>query len=148
LLCGAIGIALLCHWLAFRLMQVPLPKARTGIFFVPLAWLLIGIGATLPASDRIGAFLRLMSIASLSLCAVYFLGCLRVSHFKEWKFDAEVREIFGVLREMQRRNELHDIEMDWRYSDPLNFYRESSGAREIAEFTWTEPHTEGRSAYV
>lgn len=89
ILARAIAIALLCHWLAFRLMQVPLPVARTAIFFVPLAFLLIGIGAALPSRSGFGGLPRLASIAVLSLCAMYFIGCLRLSYFKEWRFDAE-----------------------------------------------------------
>ena len=144
ILARAMAIAFLCHWLAFHFLGIPLPMERTAIFFVPLALLLIGIGAALPSSSRFGAVPRLLSIAALSLCAVYFLGCLRLSYFKEWKFDADVKELYGVLRQQN----LRDIEVDWRYAVPLNFYRAYYHDQALPSFDWTEPHVEGKPAYV
>lgn len=148
ILARAVAIAFLCHWLAFRLMRVPLPMERTAIFFVPLALLLIGIGASLPYASRTGAVSRFASIAVLSLCAIYFLGCLRLSFFKEWKFDADVKEVFGMLQDLHARSDIPDIEVDWRYADPLNFYRMYLHDQKLAPFKWHEPHLEGKSAYV
>jgi hypothetical protein len=145
LLVGRIfAVALLCHWLAFRLAGIPLPLARTAIFFVPLATLVIGIGASLPGTK----LPRAAGVATLSLCSLYFVGCLRLSHFKEWKFDAEVKETFAVLEDMHRRSALREVETNWRYCDPLNFYREARRAGTMPEFTWKEPHTEGKAVYV
>ena len=148
LLSRALAVALLCHWLAFRIMDVPLPMARTAIFFVPLALLLIGLGAALPAGSGFSALPRFVSVAALTLCALYSVGCLRLSHFKEWKFDAEVKETFQVLQNVRPRSMLSDAVIDWRYADPLNFYRESWHESGVPEFAWSEPHVEGKSAYV
>jgi hypothetical protein len=148
ILARAVAIAFLCHWLAFRLLRIPLPMERTAIFFVPLALLLIGIGAALPSASRFGAVSRFASIAVLSLCAIYFLGCLRVSYFREWKFDADVKDVYGVLQDLHNRSDIREIEVDWRYAYPLNFYRQYFHDQRLASFTWTEPHVEGKPAYV
>jgi hypothetical protein len=148
ILARAIAIVVLCHWLARRLLQIPLPMERTAIFFVPLAMLLVGIGAALPSRSRVGALRRLAGIGALSLCAIYFLGCLRVSHFKEWKFDAEVKDVFGVLDNMRRRGSSHEVTTDWRYTSPLNFYRECFRDRAMPEFAHGEAQVPGKPVYV
>ena len=149
ILARAASLALLCHWLAFRLFGIPLPMERTSIFFVPLGLLLIGIGAALPSSgSRFGMVPRYTSIAILSLCAIYFAGCLRVSYFREWKFDADVKEVYGALADVKTRYGIREIEVDWRYASPLNFYREYFHDRKVAPFVWTEPHVEGKPAYL
>ncbi len=148
ILARAMGIALLLHWLAFRLVGIPLPMARTAIFFVPLAFLLIGIGAALPSGSRFGAWPCLMSIAALIMCAAYFIGCLRLTYFKEWKFDAEVKDVFGVLQSVHRRYGIREFGTDWRYSSTLNFYREYFHDLEIGPFGWTDPPVPDKPAYV
>ena len=137
-----IVVALLCSWLAFLLFQIPLPLSRTGIFFVPLVLLVIGIGAVLPSASRLSTAL---TAVVLSISAIYFIGCLRLSYFKEWKFDADVKETFGVLRRLPN---VREIEIDWRYADPLKFYREAFHDWQLPEFAWTEPHVEGKAGYV
>jgi hypothetical protein len=148
ILARAMGVALLFHWLAFRLAQIPLPMARTAIFFVPLAFLLIGIGAALPSGSRFDGWPRLMSIASLMLCAVYFIGCLRLTYFKEWRFDAEVKDVFEVLQGIHRRYGIREFGTDWRYASTLNFYREYFHDLEIGPFGWTDPPVPDKPAYI
>jgi hypothetical protein len=144
LLAYACGLALLAHWLAFRFLHVPLPLARTGLFFVPLAFLLIGIGG---AQDG-PLWQRRAAVAALLLCAVWFAGCLRLTHFKEWKFNADTRDLFVFLDGVRHSRGLRGVEIDWRYSASLNFYREARGARDLPEFAFTEPHKEGQPGYV
>jgi hypothetical protein len=40
------------HWLAFCATNIPLPLARTGIFFVPIAILVAGLGSALSPTAR------------------------------------------------------------------------------------------------
>ncbi len=148
ILARAIAIAVMCHWLALRLMRIPLPMERTAIFFVPLAMLLIGIGAALPSGPGFRAWPRSASVAVLTLCAVYFIGCLRLSYFKEWKFDAEVKDVYAVLQTLHRREGIHEFEVDWRYSSALNFYRERFHDHEMPSFAWNDPLRLDKPVYV
>jgi hypothetical protein len=135
------------HWLAFRLMHVPLPLARTGLFFVPIAILVAGVGSALSPPVGRGRVVRFAGIAALSLAGVYFVGCLRLSYFKEWKFDAEAKEAFVALARHHRGNPLDTVAADWRYADTLNFYRECLHRPEIGPFGSADP-VAGQSAYV
>ena len=147
LLAGTGAAALGMHWLAFRVARIPLPLARTAIFFVPLSVLFLALAAV-AATSRFERALRICTIGMFQIAAVYFIGCLRLSYFKEWQFDIDVREAFGVLREIHRKEGISEIPSDWRYSSTLNFYRRFYGEESLAPFTW-ETHKKGdRPAYV
>jgi hypothetical protein len=148
ILIRVIALAVLCHWLAHRFMRIPLPMERTAIFFVPLAMLVLGIGTALPARPGLYAWPRYISVGALMLCAAYFIGCLRVSYFKEWRFDADVKEAYSVLRYLHRRDGICEFEIDWRYSSPFNFYREYFHDEEIDPFGWHEPTKLDKRVYV
>ena len=146
LLAGVAAAALAAHWLAFRIARVPLPMARTGIFFVPLGVLFLAAAGS--AVSRFERGLRAATVALLQISAVYFAGCMRLSYFKEWQFDADVQEAFGVIRRIHHQQGVCDMLSDWRYSSTLNFYRRYYGERSMPPFTWQEPHPEGKQAYV
>jgi hypothetical protein len=76
------------------------------------------------------------------------LGCLRLSHSREWRFGAEGKAAFMALARSPGRRPLRDVGADWRYSDALNFYRECLQRPEIGPFGEGEPVAPGRSAYV
>ena len=148
ILARAIAIAVLGHWLMHRFYGVPLPMERTSIFFVPLAMLLIGLGAAVTPASRLGMCRQFAGIAVLSLCAFYFLGCLRLSHFKEWKFDADVKQVYGVLSDLHRRTGVQEFGIDWRYASPLNFYREYLHDHSLPEFHGKSVPPPGQQVYV
>ena len=50
-LAAVVVVTILLHWLAFRFENLPLPKARTGIFLLPILTL---IGAAMAASPPLG----------------------------------------------------------------------------------------------
>jgi hypothetical protein len=141
-------IALVGHWLQFRLAAIPLPLERTGIFFVPLAILLVGLGAALPATSRPAQVARRAAVAALGLSALYFVGCLRLSYFREWRFGAEGKAAFVALSRSPGPRPLRDVGADWRYSDALNFYRVCLRHPEIGPVSRGAPMAPGRSAYV
>ena len=144
-LVAILALALMMHWLAFRIAKIPLPNGRTAIFFVPLAVLLLGTCA----ANRSGpAVLRVCTIALLVTASVYFTGCLRLSHFKEWEFDVDVKEAFAVLREIHRRDGISEIPADWRYSSTLNFYRRYFHEESMAPFGHETPWPADKRAYV
>lgn len=111
------------HWLAFRLLKIPLPQDRTGIFFIPLAMLAIAAGVVALPPGRISRWLRDAALALFLFCAVYFTGCLRLRYFQNWKFDAEVKQVYWVLRNLRERYGTTQAFATWEYTSSLNFYR-------------------------
>lgn len=106
------------HWLAFRLFGLPLPLDRTGLFFVPL--LLVLLAATVPRRSA-------ATVAWFVFAAIYFAGCLRLSWFKEWRYDADTRAIYFVLNNLARRQPINNAYVDWKYTACVNFYSQSFG---------------------
>src|SRR5262249_37553539 len=58
LLCAMVGATITIHWLAFRLFGLPLPMARTALFFAPLLTLLLATLAVPPTRVRGAALIR------------------------------------------------------------------------------------------
>src|SRR5579872_4973907 len=72
---------LLFHWLAFKIIHIPLPKDRTGLFFLPL-WTLVLVGSlAFPLRPGQAAIPRSCGTAVLAITAFYFIGCLRLGYF-------------------------------------------------------------------
>ncbi len=149
---GVAGIAaasVLMHWLAFRFDDLPLPMGRTGIYLVPLSTLAAGIVAAAPARSLFSQWLR-RAITAVFIClASYFLLCLRLTYFEEWKWDADVKDVYSVLAKYNRNYGVADMASSWYYVSSLNYYRTSSREAAIAEFRPTLPcPPEGREVYV
>jgi hypothetical protein len=144
----AVAAALGMHWLLFRLMRVPLPKDRTGIYIVILATLFTGILAAIPIPTRTGEITRRgMTILMLAV-GLYFLLCLRLHYFKEWKWDADADKLYSVLASYNHACGLRDIAVDWRYDAALNYYRNASGRETLPEFVRSRELPPGKRAYV
>jgi len=137
LLLSIAALTVLLHWLAFHLFGLLLPKQRTGLFFVPLVMMLFGalLAGSGPIARRSGAVL-------LTLNAICFLGCLRLSYFEEWKFDADAKQLYWTLRYFDRNCGVHRFVTQWYYSASLNFYRQvnhDASLPELAGFTGEAP---------
>ncbi|HYK18010.1 MAG TPA: hypothetical protein VEV37_08310 [Bryobacteraceae bacterium] len=127
--------ALLLHWLAFRILQIPLPKDRTGLFFLPLWTLTICGSLAAILQTKIGRLVPRLGIMMLTLIAAYFVGCLRLDYFKEWKFDSDTKQLYWILNDLHHRCGIDKFGIDWRYHLPLNFYREVYRNYELKEFS-------------
>jgi hypothetical protein len=116
-------LILLLHWIAFRTVHLLLPRDRTGLFFIPLWTLAFGSG--LAVLDRLPAFgvLRWVATGVVTIVAIYFLGCLRLGYFKEWKFDQDTKHLYWAAADLRQRCGISDYVTDWRYEHSLNFYR-------------------------
>src|SRR5690348_997708 len=88
-------VTLLSHWSSFRIFGLLLPKDRTALFFAPLSLLVFGVATAISGGSRIRCSLRVVGIVLLCIGALYFVGSLRLSYFKEWKFDADVKTAFS-----------------------------------------------------
>jgi len=130
--------SVVAHWTAFRIFHLLLPKERTGIWVVPLAMLAIGAAAR----ER-----RALTVALYCL-SFYFLLCLRLDHFREWSWDAEVNKVYDVLAYYNHTYGVKQVTSNWMYSPSLNFYRVASGRETLDEITGAIPPPPGRPVYV
>jgi hypothetical protein len=129
------AITLTLHWLAFKIIHIPLPKDRTGLFFLPL-WTLIFVGSLASASMfKVWKPIRWSATAVLLLVAFCFMGCLRFAYFKEWKFDSDTKTLYWIVDDLHRRCGIEKFGVDWRYHVSLNFYRLEYKNYSLKEFS-------------
>ena len=149
-LAAALALTLTLHWLVFRLFQVLLPKDRTAIYMVVLCTLFIGVVAAVRIPSRAGELSgRCMTIV-LSVLACYFLLCLRIGYFKEWKFDSDVDKVYSAIAYYNHTCDVTDVITNSRYDASLNFYGALSGRETLSAFdTAPQDHYPlGKRAYV
>jgi hypothetical protein len=133
------------HWMLFRFAHVLLPKERTAIYLVPLLFLTAGAAAAIPG----GKLSRLAIAAMLSVAASYFILCLRLTYFREWKWNADAKEISYVLAYCKRTYGAERIMTNWRYVAALNFYREIPGRDSYPQVqSQFPPYPDDRDLYV
>ena len=145
---GSMIAALVVHWVVSRLFQIPLPRDRTALYVPVLFTLSSGILAAIPIRSRGGEASRQALTILLAMLAVYFVLCLRLSYFKDWKWNSDVEQVYGALTHYHDTCGLTDIATNWRYDASLNFYRIRSGRRSIAPFESTFQYPPGKVAYV
>jgi hypothetical protein len=149
-LTGIIGLSVLMSWLAFRLFKVPMPMTRTGVFLLPLCTLIAGVIAATPAQSFVSRLLRSATNGAFICLACYFLLCLRWHYFREYEYDADVKDVYSVLARLNHTYGVADVAVDGVYVAPLNFYRILSKRETFPEFPYTPSHQlpSGRSIYV
>jgi hypothetical protein len=148
-LAGVVAFSVVLHWLAFHFAKLPLPKARTGVYLVPLVTLLAGLIASAPSGSAVSKWVR-GGLRTVFIClACYFLLCLRLTYFEEWRWDADVKDVYPVLARYNHTYHVNDVGMTWWYVSSLNFYRVVSGAETFPEFAapTAEPPSD-KSIYV
>lgn len=145
---AALGVVLaavtVIHAAMHTIAGVPLPKDRTAIYLVPLCTLLAGCVAS-KTYERLGG--RALG-GVIALLAVYYVGCLRLSYFKEWQWLREVKEAYHVVQYYERRHCLVAAGSSWHFVNSLNFYRTMYRDTRLAEFTVADPPAPGKQAYV
>jgi hypothetical protein len=123
LLLGTLALTFLTHWLGFVWLKIPLPRDRTGIYFVPLSMLVFAVAFSACRSVPFARPLRALGIALLWIGAFYFVACLRLAYFKEWKYDADAKSAYWSLDYLRRQYGIVESYSTWPYADVLNFYR-------------------------
>jgi hypothetical protein len=141
-------LALLAHWLSFRFFHLLLPKDRTALYIAPLATLAVASVAAIPPHSRIAWFFGRGLTVLLFITGLYFVFCLRLTYFQEWKWDADVRAAYEVLARYNRTHGVRDIATSWQYVAPLNFYRRVFGGESMGEITSVTPYPLDRQVYV
>lgn len=143
------ALSLLMSWLAFRFVNLPLPVGRTGIYLVPLCTLFSGVVAAAPARSLTSQWLR-RGITSVLIClGCYFLLCLRLDYFREYEWDADLKDVYSVLARLNHSYGVGDVAMNGLYLSSLNYYRGLSNGETFADFTLVVPAAPaGKSIYV
>lgn len=125
-----------------------LPKDRTGLHILVLAGVLVAATASVPWVTRPGRMAGRLSIVILALPALYFLGCLRLTWFKEWQWNADVQRAWWVTAWYNQTYGVRRVASSWQYSAALNFYRSTSGRESIGEIGGGNPIARGQELYV
>ncbi len=145
---GTFVISIGAHRLAHRLFHLPMPLGRTALFIVPLFMLVVGSLASASSASSVGRVLRRVLIVTMFTLASYLVLCLRLSYFKEWKWDADCRQIYDVVAYYDHTYGIKDIATSWRFTSTLNFYRELSRRETMREFEPSFQYPPGKPAYV
>jgi hypothetical protein len=147
---AAMLLSLAAHLLARCFFGLLLPKDRTGLYLVPLAVIVAGAAAAIRVPSRLGRTVRGGLLAALFLLGAYHVLCLRLTYFKEWYWDADVKRAYDILAYYNHTYGASSVDTSWRYAAALNFYRLASGKESFPEFTWfaDERHPPGRQIYV
>ncbi len=140
-------ISVVLHWAAFHLWRILLPKERAAIYFVTLSVLATGLGTAICSRLRFGYVPQVFSLALLSIGALYFIACLRLDYFKEWKFGADVRAAYPVVEKISRCYGIREIPSEWMYDAGLRFYQRYYG-NAVLKISFAEPYPAGKDAYV
>ncbi len=146
---GILALALVAHYLEFRITGLPLPLSRTAIFFLPLSTLFVVLVAGSPAQFRFMRVLGHAMTGALLLLAAHYLLCLRYSYFKEYAQAAEAKEVYGVLLRLHQRYGIRGFVVGGEYASPLNFYRLARKAYELPRFEAAPiPYPPAQPVYV
>ena len=138
-LLSAIAVAtLFVHWIAFHTFHLLFPKDRTGLFFVIWFTLIFGVTLALRIEPPRRDLLRWAGAAVLILVAAYFAGCLRLGYFKEWRFDADTKQLYWAAVDANRRCGAREFVTQWMYPGVLNFYKRAYQNQSI-EFPSPDP---------
>jgi len=143
----ALTAAVIVHWIVFRRAQIPLPLDRTGIYLVVLTTLFLGILAAIPIPTGMGELSGRGLTILMIVLGSYFLLCLRMNYFKEWKWDSDTDKVYSVLASYNHACGLKDVAVNWRYDAALNYYRSASGRETFLDFHGGK-YPSGKRAYV
>ncbi len=124
---AALTITLCCHQLLFWFYGILLPLDRTGLYIALFLFLMAGAATAIPLDSLQGRITARAMTGLLGLIACYSIGCSRLTYFKEWKYDADMKKVYSVLAYYNRTYGLQDVSVNWRYVAAINAYRELSG---------------------
>ncbi len=152
-ICGAaLLMALAGHEFLLLAYKIPLPFNRTAMWVVLLFLAAAGSLAAAPLPSRVGRISGRTLTAILVVIACYNIGCLRLTYFEQWQFDADMENVYAVLAYYNHKYGVTKVSTNWRYVAALNCYREMSGHETIEEIPDGPPvvnsYPAGYQAYV
>jgi len=131
---AALTLALACHQILYLAFGILLPLDRTAMYVVLLFFVMAGTLAAVPLPSGMGRFSGKALTAILTLIACYNIGCLRLTYFNEWKYDADMKNVYAVLARYNHTYGMTKVITNWRYVAALNCYRLMSGQETLEEF--------------
>jgi hypothetical protein len=140
------ALALLAHWLAFRRFRLLLPMDRTALFLALLGTMLVAVAAALPGGSHDWGLRGLTGM--LFVVSFYFLGCLRLGYFKEWRWDADVDKVYPVLAYYNRTYGVREVVSEWKYNSALRFYHLLDGHDTISGIRYSIQIPDDGQVYV
>ena len=126
--------ALGVHWAGFHWFGLLLPKDRSGLYIVLAVTLTAGLLAAVCAPTKLGRISQRALLVMLCVMAGYFILCLRLTYFREWRYGADVNRVYTVVANYTHSSGIGDIPSHWFYAASLNFYRKLAKDETIAEF--------------
>ena len=145
---GIIALSILGHWILLRYLHVLMPRNRTALFLVHLITIWIGAVASFRPDWRIAAMSRRLLVAALPVAAAFFMICLRLSYFKEWQYQADLKKVYDVVACYNHASGVRAVEVSWFYHAGLNYYRVLSGRENLMPFTMSLRHPPDKQLYV
>jgi hypothetical protein len=152
-ICGtALLAALAFHEFLYLAYKILLPLDRTAMWVVLLFLAMAGALAAVPLPSLAGRISGKALTAILVAIACYNIGCLRLTYFNEWKYDADVKNVYAVLAYYNHTYGVTKVSTNWRYVAALNFYRAMPGHETLEEIpgapTVVNEYPAGYQAYV
>jgi len=148
-ICGSAWLgAVLCHEFMLLAYRIPLPLDRTALWVALLFLITAGALAAPALSSPAGRLSGKALTAILVLIGIYNVACLRLTYFNEWKYDADMKNVYGVLNS----NHVKNVSANWRYVAALNCYRLMAGGDTFEKIpsapSTVDQYPPGYQAYV
>jgi hypothetical protein len=144
--------AIVCHEFLFLAYRIPLPLDRTALWVALLFLAAAGALASPRLSSLAGRLSGNALTAVLLLIGCYNIGCLRLTYFNEWKYDADMKNVYSVLAWYNHTDAVIKVSTNWRYVSALNCYRLMSTHETIEKIpdapSVAEEYPAGYQAYV
>jgi hypothetical protein len=141
-------LSLVFHLAAFFFFGLPLPENRFAIFLIPFCTLAAGMVAAVCVPSRTGRACRAALLGGLSILALYYIGCMRLTYFREWQYQEDVKRVYEVVAWYNHARGVRDVEVNWAYEGALNFYREMSGRESLLPLTNHFAQDKNKQLYV
>jgi len=126
---------------AHVLVGLPYPLDRTGLYFFPLAGLIVaGLIAKLRAAPRVRALCATLGV----LIALEYALELNWRQFVVWRYDADNKTIAQVLAAQTHAQPVR-LGLSWPLEPAFHYYRETRGLTWLAPLTREGP--DGRYDY-
>jgi hypothetical protein len=127
--------------IAFYLFGALYPFERTGIYFVPLFVLLLGMSYEAIAGNGWRKILHWFATATIFITILVFIVNTRIQSFRGREYDAGSQEIYSMLRTLDIKKNTK-IGINWLMEPSLNFYRNLFGDSFMPRFTRSAPSGE------
>jgi hypothetical protein len=121
---GSATLLIVLHYAA----GMPYPSDRTGLYFLPLAGLLLAALAR-----RLGRIPALAIAILGAVMAVHYLVQWDVSSFYVWRYEADSKRILAQIERGSKASAPVRVGISWQLEPAFNFYRVVRG------WTWLAP---------